>query len=127
MNDLHPIISFGDDAQVDDPDVSKASCDHQPGQPGRVGDMAFMQIEAPAFLVGEESFNTKAFVILGTDFGNQLQVGDQIEGLFAVALPPRDGKDGPIFLLGEGDIRHAAVCTTGHIQVGEGEPVAPFT
>ena len=29
MDDLDPIVSLGDHAQVDDPDVGQASCDHE--------------------------------------------------------------------------------------------------
>jgi hypothetical protein len=32
VDDLDPSVSFGDDAQVDDPDVRQASSDHQSGQ-----------------------------------------------------------------------------------------------
>ncbi len=58
MNNLHPIVPLGDYAQIDDPDVGRASCDHQTGQAHRVRDVAFVQVEPPAFPVGEEGLAT---------------------------------------------------------------------
>jgi hypothetical protein len=57
MDDLDPAISGSDCAQVDDPDVGQASRDHQAGQALGVRDMAFVQVEASALLVGEESLD----------------------------------------------------------------------
>ena len=36
VNDLDPAVSFGNYAQVDDPDVSQAGSDHQSGQALRI-------------------------------------------------------------------------------------------
>jgi hypothetical protein len=36
VNDLDPAVSFGNDAQVDDPDVGQAGSDHQSGQALRI-------------------------------------------------------------------------------------------
>lgn len=44
-------------AQVDDPDVGQASGNQQARQALWVSEMAFMELEAAAFLVGEEGLN----------------------------------------------------------------------
>jgi hypothetical protein len=54
MDDSNPLVSFGYHAQINDPNVSQTSSNQQTGHTGWVGDMAFVQMEAPTFLVGEE-------------------------------------------------------------------------
>lgn len=63
MNGLDPAMLLGYHAQIDDPDVGQAGCDHQAGQTRRVRDVAFVQVEASALLVREKGFNAVAFGI----------------------------------------------------------------
>ena len=56
-------ITHGDTAQVDDPQIGQASCDHQIAQALWIRQMTFMQKEPTAFLVGEEGFDLKTFFV----------------------------------------------------------------
>ena len=101
MNDLHPPISLGNDAQVDYPDVGQASGNHQLRQPSGVRDVALVQPEPTALLVGEESFNTEPLRVPVTGFFFQFHVGDQIDGVLVRGLPPSDSQDRAVFLTGK--------------------------
>ena len=57
MNDGAPALEMSLDTEVDDPDISQASSNQNPGDPLRVADMALIEAKATAFLVGEEGFN----------------------------------------------------------------------
>jgi hypothetical protein len=60
---------------------------------GWVGDVTFVQMEATAFLVGEEGFNPKSFAIPVTGFLRQGHIGDQVNRLLAVSTPPGHNKN----------------------------------
>jgi hypothetical protein len=92
MDDLDPIIPLSNDTQVNDPDISQASGDHQACQTHWVRDLAFVQMEAPALLVGEEGSDAKAFGIPVTSFFGQLHIGGQVNRLFVAGFPPSDGQ-----------------------------------
>ena len=63
MNDGCPLITEGDQAQKNDPDVSQASGDHQAGQTLGVINMTFVQMKTPAFLIGEKGFDAETQTI----------------------------------------------------------------
>ena len=63
MDDFDPVVSLSDNAQIDNPDVSQASGDYQSGQTFWIRDVALVQVEAAAFGIGEQGFNTEAFGI----------------------------------------------------------------
>jgi hypothetical protein len=56
MDDLDPAIPFGNHTQIHDPDIGQAGCDHQTRQSRRIRDVTLVQVESPAFLIGEEGF-----------------------------------------------------------------------
>jgi hypothetical protein len=89
MNDLDPIIPLGNDIQVDDPSIGQAGRDHQPSQPIWSCQVAFVQVEAAAFLVGKEGLDAKAFGIPVASFIRQFQVGHQIDRLLVILIPTR--------------------------------------
>lgn len=51
VNNFDPIVSLGNHAQIDDPDIGQASGDQQAGQPRRVRDMTSVQVEPSALLL----------------------------------------------------------------------------
>ena len=61
--ELTPPIPLDNYAQMDHPDESQTSGNYERCQMLGVCDMALVQIEAPALLVGAESLDTKAFGI----------------------------------------------------------------
>jgi len=63
MNNGCPLVTLGDNAQKNDPDVSQTSSDHQASQALRVSDVAFVQVKAPAFLVREKGFDTLLTIV----------------------------------------------------------------
>ena len=65
---LHPLVLNTKGTQVDDPNVGKTGCDHEPSQALRIADTALVQVEAPAFLVGKEGFYAHTFAIPETCF-----------------------------------------------------------
>ena len=50
-------------AQIDNPDISQASGNHQFCQALRISEMAFVQMKAAAFLIGEEGLNAETLLI----------------------------------------------------------------
>ena len=90
MDNLDPAIPLGDHTQVDDPDVGQASRDHQPGQALWIRDVALVQVESSALLIGEESLNSEPFGVPVAGFWHQFHVGHQVDGCFVSALPPGD-------------------------------------
>lgn len=65
--------------------------------------MALMDVESPAFLVGEEGFDFEPFFVIRAGLLNGFDVGDQVDGLLVVSPPPRYGGDGAILFPGESD------------------------
>jgi hypothetical protein len=125
MNDTDPAIPLGNYAQVDDPDISQTSGNHETCQTLGVCDMALVQVEATAFLVGEESFDATATPIPIAGFFGQFQIGDQIDRLFVTSLPPGDGQDWAVILESEGDAGQAKAFAWLHAYLVKGEP-CPF-
>ena len=82
VDDFDPVVSFGQRTQMNDPDVSQASGDHEPSQAPRVRDMALVQVEASAFLVGEEGFDAESLGVPVASFFHQFHIGDEVERLF---------------------------------------------
>ena len=105
MDDFHPVIPFGDDSQVDEPNVCQTGRDHQPSQALWVRDVAFVQVEPSALLVGEEGLNSESSCIPSAGFLDQFHVGDQVDRFFAAFLPPDNGQDWPISPLGEEHVK----------------------
>ena len=68
MNNLAETTPNSQGAEENNPDVSQAGGKHQAGQAAGVRDMAFVQMKAAAFLVGEEGFNSEPFGIVVTGF-----------------------------------------------------------
>jgi hypothetical protein len=58
MDDRCPLVTLGNKAQKNDPDVSQTSSDHQPAQTLWFIDMAFVQVKAPTFLIREKGFGS---------------------------------------------------------------------
>ena len=88
MNYLEPIISNGEDAQIDDPQIGQTSGNHQDAQALWIRQMAFVEIKPTAFLVGEKGFDLKTFFVPINGFVRQFEIGDQEDGC-EVALPQR--------------------------------------
>lgn len=63
-----------------------------------------MNIEPPAFLVGEEGFNLESFVIQTRNGLRELQMRKQIQGIFVFGMMVDQQIDRTISLLGEGDL-----------------------
>ena len=78
VDDFDPIISLGNDAQVDNPDVGQASCNHQPSQTRWLRDVALMQVETAAFLIREQGFNAEPLFIPIAGLLRQFHVGNQV-------------------------------------------------
>jgi len=124
VNNLDPVVPLGNHAQIDDPDISQASRNQQAGQARRIRDMTFVQIEAAALLVGEESFNPVAFGVPVTSFFGQFHIRDQVNRIFVSSLPPGDGQHRAVGLKGEGYIGQTNAFPRLHTYLVEGEGFA---
>src|SRR5450759_178154 len=98
MDDLLPPLEMAEGTKVDHPDVGQAGGDQQPGQALRSADVALVQMKAATFLVGKEGFNTHALAIPAAGFFDQVQVGDQVNGLSLLLVPPEDDEHRAIAL-----------------------------
>jgi len=58
----------GLNTEVDHPDISQASGNQQTCQPLRMAQVAFVEMEPATFLVGEESFDEEALLVVGAGF-----------------------------------------------------------
>ncbi len=58
-----PVVLKSLNAQIDEPDVGKAGSDQQTREASRIAEMAAVDVEPAAFLVGEEGFDMSAFVV----------------------------------------------------------------
>ena len=82
-----PVVPEGTDPQIDDPQVGQTRGDQQPTEARRVAQVALVQVEAPALLVGEEGLDMGAFPVVG-DGGIQIaQVRHQVERVLGTAAP----------------------------------------
>jgi hypothetical protein len=124
VDDFDPVVSLGNHAQVNDPEVSQTGSKHQPGQAFRVREVALVQVEATAFLVGEEGFDAEALGVPVAGFFDQGHVGDQVEGLFVALFPPGNDQHGAIGLAGEGDIKQPDTLVWLHVHLLQRELVA---
>ena len=57
MNHRQPIVCMRERAQVNNPQVSQASGEHQPVHTFRIAQVTSVQLKTPAFLVGKEGFD----------------------------------------------------------------------
>ena len=85
-----------------------------------------MEIEAAAFLIREESFDTKVFFIPLTRLGNQFHVGNQTDGFLIAFAPPDDSMNGPIVVLGEENIGQANTATWSDVHISKCEFIPSF-
>jgi hypothetical protein len=99
MNDFYPIVSYSDAAQVDDPQVSQASCDHQIAKS--------LWIRQVIFLVREEDFDLKTLFVRVNGFIGQFEIGHQIDGVNKPSFPPGNHRDRAIALFGKPNLRDA--------------------
>src|ERR1700674_2167722 len=101
MNEALPAVSDGDDPEIDDPEVGQTGGKHQTCQAHRIGQMAFVQVEATALLIRKERFNVEAFGIVIAGLIHQAEIGDQVERLALVLVPPGNRQERAIAPLGE--------------------------
>ena len=86
---LDPILSQCHEAEIDDPQIGQASCDHQGAQAFRIRQMAFVEVKSAAFLVGEEGFDLKTFFVPITGFTGQFEIGHQKDGFQVACVPTK--------------------------------------
>lgn len=67
MNDFDPVISHGQRAQENDPDVGQRGGDHQARQPSGIRQVTLVQMKAAAFLIRKEGLDAEAFGIPAAD------------------------------------------------------------
>src|SRR5690606_21591518 len=111
MDDSNPLVSFGYHAQINYPNVSQTSSYEQAGHARWVGNMTFVQMEAPTLLVGEEGFNAKASTIPVTGFFSQGHIGDQVNRFLRVFTPPSHNQNRAMGVLSDIDIRQGEAIT----------------
>jgi hypothetical protein len=87
-----PTIAFRQSPQIDDPDISQAGGHQQPSQPLGVAEVTVVKLELTTFLIGKEGLDTKAFLIKAACLLDQLNVCDQVPGLFLLLGPPPNGE-----------------------------------
>ena len=92
MNGFYPVVSHSNAAQVDDPQVSQASGDHQIAQALRIRQVTFVQEEPTAFFVGEERFDLKTLFVPVKGFIGQFEIGHQIDGMSKPPFPPEQSR-----------------------------------
>ena len=88
VNDTMEAGFHGQGTEIDDPEISQASSQHQMSDTSRVRQMAFVKMEATAFLVREEGFDVKSFLISLAGFIRRVEIGDEVDGVFAAPPPP---------------------------------------
>jgi len=87
--------------KIDDPVVRDACSNHEPSQSVGFRDVAFVQIEAAALLVGEKRLDAETLPIRKAGILSRLHVADEEDGFFAVLAPPTQGRNGTVALFGE--------------------------
>ena len=78
MDDRDPSIFGGHEPQIDDPDIGQTGGYHQAREPLGIGQMAFVEMESPAFLVRKEGFDAEPLSII---------VSDRISIIVRMSLP----------------------------------------
>lgn len=63
--------------------------------------MAFVQVEPPAFLVGEEGFNAETLAVELASILGRCHVADEIDRFLTVLPPPTEGEHGAVSFVGE--------------------------
>ena len=89
-------LIFGNYPQAlgDHPDVRQAGSKQETAQTGRVSQMALVNMEASALLVGKEGFNSKSSPIIATGILGIRDVGDQKNRFFISRAPPTNDIQG---------------------------------
>lgn len=107
MNDFYPIVTHCNAAQVDDPQVSQTSSDHQIAQTLRVRQVTFMKKEPTAFLVREEGFNLKTFFVPVNGLIRQFDIRHQINRMNNPPFPFSNHRDRTKALFCKPNLRNA--------------------
>ena len=119
MNDAHPILFYRHKAEIDDPQVCQASCNHQETQAFRLRQVAFIEVKPTTFLVRKEGFDLEALFIPIASFIGQVKVGDQEGGFKITPLPPGNDGHRSVTLAGEPDIRDTDLIPLAQEQVAK--------
>src|SRR5665648_904642 len=93
MNDIYPTLSHGDTAQVNDPQISQASCDHQIAQAFWVRHVTFVKKEPTTFHIGEEGFNLETLFVPVQGFIGQFEISHQIDRVLKTPFPSGHHRD----------------------------------
>jgi hypothetical protein len=113
-----PAFLDGQDSQSDDKVVSHEGSHQQTIQSLRAGEMAFLQVESPSFLVREACLNFESSFVNPAGLIGTLQVRNGVDGLLAILSPPSDPQNWSIATLGEESLRHNK--HTARLDMGEG-------
>src|SRR5690242_8619451 len=98
MEQLHPVLLCRTDPQIDEPEIGETRRDQQARQSLRVAEMAFMDVEPAAFLVGKEGLNMRALFVELHGGIQIIEIGDQVERLLVLLLPDRQQCDWAILV-----------------------------
>ena len=119
VNNTYPILSPGYKTEVHDPQVRQARRNHEGAQALGIGQMTFMQVKSAAFLVGEEGFDLKAFLVPMTGFATQLEIGHQKDGFEVTAFPPGNDRHWAIAFERKADVWNTDLIAWAQGQISE--------
>ena len=104
-------MCHGQCPQKNDPYIGQAGGDHKAIYSFRIGYVAFINVKASAFLVGEECFYSKTFGIVIASVYWRFNVGDQIDRFFVTFSPPSNYCQGAISFTGKKNVSHMLIVT----------------
>ncbi len=117
MEPFQPTVADGADPEIADPKIGQAGGDQQAREPGRIAEMARVELEAATFLVGEKGLNMRAFAI---QLQGILQVGDirhEIDRRVIRRFPDRQQAHRPVGRVGHPRGSHGAGLAAHRFQI----------
>lgn len=79
MNDSDPSFDVGECTQIDEPEIGQTRSHQQTEEPFGVGEVAFVDVKATAFLVRKECLDMKPFTIPLTGLISKFQIAHQVD------------------------------------------------
>lgn len=83
-------------SEIHDPISGQAGRDHQPRQTVRIRKVALVQMKSAALLVREERLYFEPLAVVPAGFFRRAHIRNQMDGLLAVAPPPRESDNGTV-------------------------------
>ncbi len=100
MELFEPALTHGTDAEIDDPEVGQARGNQQAREPGRITEMARVQVKATTFLIREKGLDVRSLAVVVQGMIHIAHIRHEVDRRIIGRVPDRQQADRPVSLAG---------------------------